>query len=147
MPPNAPPSCKKAGSRIKSAGRVTKISLRSSSARPTRVITVPVRASIGKLSARMRLRLAAPNRKATPTTTAVTTMSAAARTFEKIGMPIRYVVMTSAGRVRISPAAVSMGAAMLSMSHPRETERRATKTVMPSRSTPARMPPTVEMTT
>ena len=47
----------------------------------------------------------------------------------------------------MSPKAVIMGAAMLSMSHSRSTLRRATTTVMPSRRTPAIIPPTVEITT
>jgi hypothetical protein len=47
----------------------------------------------------------------------------------------------------MSPAAVIMGAAMLSMSQPLATLARATKTVMPSNRTPAIRPPKVEITT
>jgi hypothetical protein len=111
------------------------------------MVTVPVMASIGRLSARMRLREGAPIRNAAATTATATRTRATARAFEKTGMPIRYVATTSAGRVRMSPLAVIMGAAMLSMSQPRATLRRATKTVIPSRSTPAIAPPTVEITT
>jgi hypothetical protein len=46
----------------------------------------------------------------------------------------------------MSPAAVSVGAAMLSMSQPRATDNRATRIVIPSRSTPASIPPAVDIT-
>jgi hypothetical protein len=129
------------------AGSATKLALRSSRATPTMIVTVPVMASIGRLSARMRLRDGAPILNAAATTATATRIRVPARTCEKTGMPIRYVATTRAGRVRMSPQAVIMGAAMLSMSHPRATLRRATTTVMPSKSTPAIIPPTVEMTT
>jgi hypothetical protein len=47
----------------------------------------------------------------------------------------------------MSPAAVSRGAAMLSMSQPRATLVRATRTVRPRSKTPAMMPPMVDITT
>jgi hypothetical protein len=83
-----------------------------------------------------------------PRTTAATAARAraTARPPEKIGMPIKRVPTTRAGRVRMSPAAVIMGAAMLSMSQPRATLARATRTVIPSSKIPAIMPPIIEIT-
>jgi hypothetical protein len=95
----------------------------------------------------MRLREGTPIRKAVTATATATAIRTPARTFEKRGMPIRYVAATSAGRVRMSPKAVIMGAAMLSMSQSRATLTRATTTVIPSRRSPAIIPPTVEITT
>jgi hypothetical protein len=101
---------------------------------------------MGNDSARMRLRFTAPSlRPRKPAATAPRT-SAAPRAEEKTGILIRYVATTREGSVSMSPAAVSMGAAMLSMSQPRATDSRATRTVIPSKSTPAMIPPAVEIT-
>ena len=104
-------------------------------------------ARMGNDSAKMRLRFSTPTLRPRYAAAPAARTSATPSAKEKTGMPMRYVARTREGRVSMSPAAVSIGAAMLSISQPRATERRATKTVIPSSSTPAMIPPTVEMMT
>ena len=61
-------------------------------------------------------------------------------------MPTKNVARNSAGSVTMSPAAVTSGAATLSMSHPRRTDRAATPSVSASTKIEPNTPPTIEMT-
>ncbi len=89
MPPSAPPSCKNAGSRILKASSVVNCSLRSSSATPTRIVTAPVSASIGRLSASMRLKFWPPSLNPRIATATAETVRTRARLPEKTGMSMR----------------------------------------------------------
>ncbi len=64
-----------------------------------------------------------------------------------IGTCTRNVARNNAGSVTMSPAAVTIGAATLSRSHPRRTLSAATPTVIPSTTIDDSTPPITEITT
>ena len=101
----------------------------------------------GTDSMRMRCSTGSPARKAAIRMARATSDVSVAITGVTTRIWTRKVARNSDGRVTMSPAAVTSGAATLSMSQPRRTDWAATANVSPRTATEEITPPRIEITT
>ena len=95
----------------------------------------------------MRCRSGNPARKAATSAAIASRLPTTATTVVTTWISTRKVARNNDGSVTMSPAAVTSGAATLSMSHPRRTEPAATPRVRARTAADEMTPPMIEMTT
>src|SRR2546423_10858653 len=147
MPPNAPASSKKGGINTSRAGKTRNDPSRFSMVIPATTSMVPATRRTGSDSRTMRASSGSPARKAPISDSVARTVRMTPRIGVTSVTRTSTVAANNDGSVTTSPAAVTRGAATLSMSHPKRTEPAATPRVSARTTIDETTPPTTEMTT